>query len=55
MPSYKKNGTVEVAFASQKRYIALYISKKTVVDAHRGEFIGLSVGKDVFAIPSPTK
>src|SRR6266581_636070 len=29
MPCYKKNGTVEVAFASQKRYIALYIAKQT--------------------------
>ena len=39
MPCYKKNGTVEVAFASQKRYIALYILKQAVVDVYRGEFV----------------
>jgi uncharacterized protein YdhG (YjbR/CyaY superfamily) len=55
MPCYKKNGTVEVAFASQKRYIALYIAKKTVVDAYRGEFLGLSVGKGCIRYPKPDK
>ena len=33
MPCYKKQGRVEVAFASQKRSIALYIAKQAVVDA----------------------
>ncbi|MEO5952722.1 MAG: DUF1801 domain-containing protein, partial [Chloroflexia bacterium] len=28
MPSYSKNGTVEVAFNSQKHYISLYILNK---------------------------
>lgn len=55
MPSYKKNGTVEVAFASQKRYIALYIAKQTVVDACRGELAGLSVGKGCIRFPKPEK
>ena len=55
MPSYKKNGTVEVAFASQKRYIALYISKKSVVDAYRVELSGLSVGKGCIRYPKPDK
>lgn len=55
MPCYKKNGTVEVAFASQKRYIALYITKKTVVDTYRGELAGLSVGKGCIRYPKPEK
>jgi uncharacterized protein YdhG (YjbR/CyaY superfamily) len=55
MPCYKKNGTVEVAFASQKRYIALYIAKQGVVDAYRGELNGLSVGKGCIRYPKPDK
>src|SRR5215471_7877083 len=55
MPAYKKNGTVEVAFASQKRYIALYVAKKTVVDAYREELVGLSVGKGCIRYPKPDK
>jgi uncharacterized protein YdhG (YjbR/CyaY superfamily) len=53
MPCYKKHGTVEVAFASQKRYIALYIAKQAVVDAYRGELAGLSVGKGCIRFPKP--
>ena len=55
MPCYKMNGTVEVAFASQKRYIALYILKQTVIDAYRGELGGLSVGKGCIRYPKPDK
>jgi uncharacterized protein YdhG (YjbR/CyaY superfamily) len=55
MPCYKKNGTVEVGFASQKRYIALYILKPTVVDAYREELAGLSVGKGCIRFPRPDK
>jgi uncharacterized protein YdhG (YjbR/CyaY superfamily) len=51
----QKNGTVEVAFASQKRYIALYILKQTVIDAYRGEVGGLSVGKGCIRYPKPDK
>jgi len=45
MPGYKKNGVVEVGFASQKNYISLYILKESVVAAHRAQLAGLSVGK----------
>jgi uncharacterized protein YdhG (YjbR/CyaY superfamily) len=55
MPCYKKHGKVEVAFASQKRYIALYIAKQTVVDAYRGELGGLSVGKGCIRYPRSEK
>jgi uncharacterized protein YdhG (YjbR/CyaY superfamily) len=50
MPCYKKYGTVEVAFASQKRYIALYIAKQTVVDAYRGELRRLERGKRMYSL-----
>jgi hypothetical protein len=36
---------VEVSFAKQARYLSLYILKKPVLDAHRAELAGLSVGK----------
>jgi uncharacterized protein YdhG (YjbR/CyaY superfamily) len=45
MPAYRKNQKMEVAFASQKRYISLYCLKKKVVDDHCGQFAALSVGK----------
>src|SRR5215471_13870313 len=32
MPCYKKNGVLEVSFANQKQYVALYVLKKDVVD-----------------------
>ena len=35
MPCYKRDGVPEVAFGSQKQYIALYILKKDVVDEFR--------------------
>ena len=45
MPVYKRNGKMEVAFASQKQYIALYVMKKEVVDGHREALNGYSIGK----------
>ncbi len=35
MPSYSRNGQGEVAFASQRNYISLYILKNDVVNRHR--------------------
>ena len=36
MPSYKKNDVVEVAFASQKQHICVYILKHDVMLANQG-------------------
>ena len=48
MPSYSRHGQVEIAFASQKNYIALYILKNDVMDSHRdllqGKGVRLSKG-----------
>ena len=44
MPSYEHGGEVEVSFA-QARYLSLYILKQPVLDAHRAELDGLSLGK----------
>ena len=35
MPTYAKNGTVEVAFASQRNYISFYILKQEVMQTQR--------------------
>lgn len=53
MPSYKKDGVVEVAFASQANYISLYILKKEVVDAHRDALVGASIGKGCIRFRKP--
>ena len=35
MPGYSRDGEVEVGFASQKNFIALYILRTDVMNAHR--------------------
>ena len=53
MPVYKRNGVAEIAFASQKQYIALYVMKKDVVDEHRDALAGCSVGKGCIRFKRP--
>jgi uncharacterized protein YdhG (YjbR/CyaY superfamily) len=45
MPSYLRDDTVEVAFASQKAYVSLYILRQAALDANAQRLGGLSVGK----------
>ena len=47
MPGYARDGVVEVSFASHKQYISLYVLKQDVLDRHRSELAGLSLGKGV--------
>jgi uncharacterized protein YdhG (YjbR/CyaY superfamily) len=54
MPSYKQKGLdVEVAFASQKQYISLYILKQEVLDKFRDTLQGLSLGKGCIRYRKP--
>ena len=55
MPAYKRNGKVEVAFASQKNYISLYGLKEDVVKTHAHLFEGLSIGKSCIRFTKPGK
>jgi len=55
MPCYKKDGTTEVGFASQKNYISLYILKVDVVEQNRAALKGLSVGKGCIRYSNPKK
>jgi uncharacterized protein YdhG (YjbR/CyaY superfamily) len=45
MPAYLRGGAMEVAFASQRSYISLYILREAALAAHRDGLTGLSVGK----------
>jgi uncharacterized protein YdhG (YjbR/CyaY superfamily) len=51
MPVYKRNGVAEVAFASQKQYISLYVLKQDVVDRHRKALDGCRIGKGCIRLP----
>ncbi|PWU04998.1 MAG: DUF1801 domain-containing protein [Terriglobia bacterium] len=53
MPCYKRDEVVEVAFASQKQYIALYILKQDVVDEFRGTLTAASIGKSCIRFKKP--
>ncbi|MCO5183695.1 MAG: DUF1801 domain-containing protein [Anaerolineae bacterium] len=55
MPSYVRDGVVEVAFASQKNYISLYILKQDVFDRHRPALQGLNLGKGCIRYTTPAK
>jgi len=45
MPSYLRDDVVEVAFASQKAYISLYVLRRAALEASRERLGSLSVGK----------
>ena len=54
MPSYKEEQQeVEVAFASQKNYISLYVMKEEVFNAFRDDFSGLGLGKGCIRFRKP--
>jgi uncharacterized protein YdhG (YjbR/CyaY superfamily) len=53
MPTYSRDGIAEVAWASQKRYISVYMMRADVLDAHRAQLAGLDVGKGCIRYRSP--
>jgi uncharacterized protein YdhG (YjbR/CyaY superfamily) len=55
MPSYKKNDIVEVAFASQKQHICVYILKHDVMLANNEALAGLNHGKGCIRYSNPDK
>ena len=56
-PSYKRNGEVEVGFASQKHFIGLYILRTDVMAVHRDQLEGkgISVGKGAIRYSKPER
>jgi len=57
MPSYSRNGEVEVAFASQKNYISLYILRTDVMKTHKKLLTGkgVSFGKGCIRYTKPER
>jgi len=55
MPSYVRGGEVEIAFASQRNNIALYVLKKSVLDKFREHFPKSYIGKGCIRYPRPEK
>ncbi|QRN82137.1 DUF1801 domain-containing protein [Chloroflexota bacterium] len=54
MPCYRKpGGEIEVAFASQKNYISIYILKNEILDQYRDELSHLSLGKGCIRYRKP--
>ncbi|WP_405666992.1 DUF1801 domain-containing protein [Streptomyces sp. NBC_01166] len=45
MPAYERGGTAEIAFASQKQYISLYLMRSDVREAFEGRLAGQDMGK----------
>ena len=55
MPSYSRDDTVEVAFASQKNNISLYILRRDVLDQYRDQFPASAIGKGCIRYRNPDK
>jgi len=55
MPSYAKNGVVEVAFNSQKQHISFYILKHDVMLSNKEGLKGLNHGKGCIRYGSTKK
>ena len=55
MPAYSRDGFTEIGWASQKRYISLYVLRGDVLDAHRGQLAHLSVGKGCIRYHNPSE
>ena len=55
MPCYKRGGAAEIAFASQKQYVALYVMKKDVLDEFRERLGASSIGKGCGRYREPAK
>lgn len=53
MPAYSRDGVAEIAWASQKRYISLYVMRTDVLNAYRSQLADLDVGKGCIRYRSP--
>ena len=55
LPVYKRDGVMEVSFASQKQYIAVYVLKKDVLDEFRSSIPGSKIGKGCIRFVNPDR
>jgi uncharacterized protein YdhG (YjbR/CyaY superfamily) len=56
-PCYKRNGEVEVGFASQKHFIGVYVLRTDVMNAHKHLLLGkgISHGKGCIRYSKPER
>jgi uncharacterized protein YdhG (YjbR/CyaY superfamily) len=45
MPSYTRDGTIDLNFALQAHYLTVYVWNRNVFEAHRAQLTGLNLGK----------
>ncbi|MFJ2030695.1 iron chaperone [Streptosporangium sp. NPDC087985] len=55
MPSYQRDGIVEIAFASQKQYISFYLVRSDVRAAFEERLAGQDMGKGCLRFRKPEK
>ncbi|WP_328862801.1 iron chaperone [Streptomyces sp. NBC_00306] len=55
MPAYERDGTAEIAFASQKQYISVYVLREGVRDAFADRLAGHDMGKGCLRFRKPEK
>lgn len=55
MPAYANGDQIEVAFASQKRYLSFYFLKQSVLDQQRDDLQGHNLGKGCLRFSSPKR
>lgn len=53
MPAYTRDGTAEIAFASQKQYVSVYLMRTDVRDAFAEELAGQNMGKGCLRFKNP--
>ncbi|WP_329624968.1 DUF1801 domain-containing protein [Streptomyces sp. NBC_01255] len=53
MPAYERDGTCEIAFASQKQYISFYLMRSDVREAFDERLAGHDMGKGCLRFRTP--
>ncbi|MFD9500055.1 iron chaperone [Streptomyces sp. NPDC060035] len=55
MPGYERNGTLEIGFASQKRYVSFYLLRSDVREAFETRLAGQDMGKGCLRFRTPER
>nr|WP_156699735.1 DUF1801 domain-containing protein [Streptomyces sp. Z38] len=55
MPTYQRGGVAEVAFASQKQYLSLYVMRGDVRDTFAERLAGQDMGKGCLRFRRPDR
>jgi uncharacterized protein YdhG (YjbR/CyaY superfamily) len=55
MPTYRRDGEAEIAFASQRQYISFYLMRTDVRDAFQERLAGQDMGKGCLRFRKPEK